>query len=80
MAFVSIIFLTIPFAAITFFVISLILFCSAVKTNKKIPGIYSKGQMLARKILLIVSSVIMGEILFVVFAIIVLTSLPIAFM
>jgi len=76
----SIVYLSIPLGAIAFFVVSLVLFCTAVNKNKQIPNLFSRGQMLTRKILLIVSSVIMGEILLIVLAIIALTSLPIAFM
>ena len=70
----------IPAAAILFFIISLIVYLSAVRKNKRTPGIYTAGQMKVRLICLIVSSVIAGILAFVVLGFMVLLFMAVAFM
>ncbi len=73
-------FFAIPIAAILFFGISLYRYCSAKFMNKKIPGTFPPAEIKNRKILLIVSSVIMGVLLLIVIGFIALLFMAIAYM
>ena len=77
---ISVLYYLIPAAAISLFVGSLLSYCTAKSKNKKAPGTYSAEQMRARKIFLIVSSVIAGLLLLVVLAFIGLLMMAVAFM
>lgn len=78
--FLQIFFYGIPLAAILFFAISLYCYCKAKKTNKMQPGTFTEEELKIRKVLLIVSSVIMGILVVVVIAFIALLSMAVAFM
>ncbi len=73
-------FFAIPIAAILFFGVSLYRFCSAKSKNNKIPESFSAAEIKNRKILLIVSSIIMGVLLLVVLGYIALIFMVIAYM
>lgn len=70
----------IPAAAIIFFVVSLCLYLSARKQNKRQPGSVSPRTLKNRKIMLIVSSVIAGVLAAIVIAFIALMFMAVAFM
>ena len=70
----------IPVAAIIFFVVSLCMYLSAKKQNKRQPGSVSSQTIKNRKILLIVSSVIPGVLVTILIAFIALLFMAVAFM
>ena len=70
----------IPVAAIIFFVVSLCMYLSAKKQNKRQPGSVSSQTIKNRKILLIVSSVIAGVLVTILIAFIALLFMAVAFM
>lgn len=70
----------IPIAAIIFFVVSLWLYLSAKKQNKRQPGSVSTSTLKSRKIMLVVSSVIAAILAMVVIAFIALLFMAVAFM
>ena len=73
-------FLGIPSAAIVFFIVSLCLYCSAKrKSRRQLTGVGAR-RMKTYKIMLIVSSVIVGVLLSVVLGFIALISMGVAFM
>ena len=74
------IFFGIPLAAILFFIISLCRYIRAKIINKKEPGRFSTEEMNKRKILLIVSSVIVGVLVAVVVAFVVMIYMAVAYM
>ena len=73
-------FFGIPAAAIVFFIVSLCLYCSAKRKSWKQPGSVVVRRLKNYKIMLIVSSVIVGVLLSVVLGFIVLISMGVAFM
>ena len=77
---ISILYYLIPAGALLFFAGSLISYLIAKRKNKRTPGAYSDAQIRARKICLIVSSVIAGILLVVVLAFIGLLMMAVAFM
>ena len=68
--FMTLLFFAIPIASILFFIISLIRFLSAKKQNKQTPDTYSKKQITTRKIVMIISAVLMALFLIIVIGII----------
>lgn len=76
----EILFYLIPIGSIAFFIVSLVAFCTSKNTNKRSPGSYTKSQMKTRKLLLIISSVIMGVLAAVVIGLAVLLFIGIAYM
>lgn len=74
------IFFGIPLAAILFFIISLFRYICAKIKNKKEPGSFGTEEMKKRKILLIVSSVIVGVLVAVVVAFVVMIYMAVAYM
>ena len=81
MAYLSSIFLfLIPVLFLAFFIVSLVLYISAVRKNKKVPGLYTKPQLTARKVLLITSSCLAGLMLAIVTAILALMYMVVAYM
>lgn len=78
--FIIFLFGSIPVAAIVFFVVSLLRYRSAKKSNMQTPGTYSKEQMKSRRELMIISSVIAGILVAVVIAYVCLVFLAVAFM
>ena len=75
-----ILFYSIPAAVIAFFVVSLIRYLRAKKKNRNMPGTYTDTQLKARRLCLIVSSVIAGVLVTVVLAFACLLFMAIAFM
>lgn len=70
----------IPTAALVFFIVSLILFITAKRKNKRAPGTYSEGQVRTRKICLILSAVIVGIMAAVIIGFMCLLFMAVAFM
>ncbi len=77
---IEVMFFAIPVVAALFFVVSLICFCHARRKNKLHPGSFSHSQILTRKILLIVSSVILGLIAAIIVGLVILLYTAVAFM
>lgn len=77
---VYILYLSVPLISLTFFIVSLCLFLSAKKKNKITPGIFTASQLVIRKALLIVSSVILFVVLTIIIALIALFAMAIAYM
>ena len=73
-------FYSIPVAVIVFFVISLIRFLCAKRKNRMVPGTFSEAQLKARRLCLIVSSVVAGIMVIVVLTFVGLLFMAIAFM
>ena len=69
-----------PVAAVIFFIVSLILFLKASKTNKKTPGVFSASVLATRRVLLIISSVIAIVTVSVVVTIVSLVYMALAYM
>ena len=69
-----------PVAAIVFFVVSLVMFLRARRANRHVPETYSKQQMTARLVCLIVSSCIAGMMLLMVVGFALLLMMAVAFM
>lgn len=78
--FYIIIFYGIPVAALVFFVVSLCRFISAKSKNKKEPGAFSAEEMKTRKMLLIISALIVGVLVAVVIAFIAVLSMAVMHM
>lgn len=70
----------IPAASLIFFAVSLIRYLTAKRKNKRAPGSFSDAQISARRICLIVSSIIAGAMLIVVVAFFALMLMAVAFM
>ena len=68
----------IPAAVFIFFVVSLAEFCMARNANKENPEAHSKEQMTAKKMRLIISSVLLALLVaaFLVFMVVVFMSIP----
>lgn len=77
---IMLLYISIPLAVIAFFIVSLCMFLSARSKEKCAPGSVSKGKLITSKILLIVSSVLAGEIVTVVLLVLYLMLNPISFM
>ena len=69
-----------PLAGLVFFICSLVAYISAKKKNETAPGTYTPEQITTRKILLIVSSVILGVIVAIVVGFMALLATAITFM
>ena len=78
--FFELLYYLIPIAAVIFFVVSLIFYCSAKRQNIKKPGSYSTSQMKSRLVCLVVSSVCLGLIVLVFIAFILLIMMAVAYM
>ena len=76
----SILFFSIPLAAVAFFIVSLIDFISAKRTNNRQPNTYDERELSVRRTKLIVASCIAGVLVAVVVAIVILLWMAIAFM
>lgn len=76
----DILFFGIPASMFLFFGISLYRYRRAKKENREHPGTYSPEEMKKRKLMLIVSSVIVGVLLAVIIGFIVLMYMAVAFM
>lgn len=70
----------IPLAAIVFFIVSLVLYCSARRQVKRQPGSISSRKLKTYKTMLIVSSVIAGVLAAVVIGCVGLMFMAVAFM
>lgn len=77
---VTLLFHLIPVAAVLFFLISLICYCRAEHKNKRVPGTYTQSQMATRRMLLVISSVIVGTLAAVVIGFGILLSMAITHM
>ncbi len=73
-------YLAVPILSFIAFVITLVLYLSGRHKNKKAPGSVSSQSMKQRKILLIVSSVVLGILLLIVLGFMGLLLLAVAFM
>jgi hypothetical protein len=69
-----------PVAAISFFIVSLIMFISLKSQNKKIPDSVDSNKMYVRKICLIISSIIFGFFVAAFITVIILFSGAVSFM
>lgn len=69
-----------PAAALVFFVVSLVLFLSARRQNKRAPGSVEPAVLRTRRLMLIISSLIAGVFVAVVIAFAVLLFMAVAFM
>ena len=76
----QILFYGIPLGALAFFVVSLVRFCGGRKANRLTPGVVPAEEMRVRKIMLVVSSVIVGLLAAVVIGFTVLLFMAVAFM
>ena len=76
----QILFYGIPLGALAFFVVSLVRFCGGRKANRLTPGAVPAEEMRLRKIMLVVSSVIVGLLAAVVIGFTVLLYMAVAFM
>lgn len=76
----QIVFYGIPLGALAFFIVSLVRFCGGRKANRLTPGAVSAEEMRARKIMLVVSSVIVGLLAAVVIGFTALLFMAVAFM
>ena len=76
----QIVFYGIPLGALAFFIVSLVRFCGGRKANRLTPGAVSAEEMRARKIMLVVSSVIGGLRAAVVIGFTALLFMAVAFM
>lgn len=72
--------LLLPVAILAFFIVSLVLYCLGKSRNKKIPGKYNEVQLQTRKLCLIISSVLLGLLVFAVAFVFSLFFMAIAFM
>jgi len=77
---VYLLFYGLPLAAVVFFAVSLILFLSARRQNRREPGSVDPLTLHTRRLMLIVSSVIAGVFAAVVIAFAVLLFTAVAFM
>ena len=73
-------FINAPLAVLIFFICSLVAYISAKKKNKAAPGTYTPEQITTRKILLIVSSVILGVIVAIIVGFMALLATAVIFM
>lgn len=73
-------FYAIPVAAFFFFLVSLCLYLDGRSKNKNVPGSVPAEKMKRRKMLLMVSSVIMGVFVAVMVALMALLYMAVAFM
>lgn len=69
-----------PTAILLFFICSLVAYISAKKKNEAAPGTYTPERITTRKILLIVSSVILGVIVAIVVGFMALLATAVIFM
>ena len=69
-----------PVAAIVFFICSLVAYIGAKRKNASEPNSFTSEQIRKRKTLLIVSSIIFGVLLALIFGIIALLAVAIIFM
>ena len=76
----QILFYGITLGALAFFVVSLVRFCGGRKANRLTPGAVPAEEMRVRKIMLVVSSVIVGLLAAVVIGFTVLLYMAVAFM
>ena len=71
---------SIPIVLTVLFVLSIVMYCSAKRKNKKSPGAYTDGQIRGRLIFLIISSAVFGTFLLFAIGVIILLTCAIAFM
>ncbi len=69
-----------PVAAVAFFIVSLVMYLRARRANRLDPEAYSKEQMTARLVCLIVSSCMAGIMLLMVIGFAMLLLMAVAFM
>lgn len=77
---VTVSFFAIPILTVVFFIRSLIRYLSGKKANKNAPGTISDDVMRERKIMLIISSILMGLFVTVVVCLIALIPAAVAYM
>lgn len=77
---IEIIYFAIPVAALAFFVVSLMLFLSARKKNKILPGSVDEGTMRIRKAMMIVSAVVAGILIVITVGFALLLTMSISYM
>ena len=75
-----VLFFALPFLTVGFFGISLFRYLCAKKANKKNPDTFSSDEIKKRKLLFIISTVVMGVFVTVVVGVIVLLCMAIAYM
>ena len=76
----QVLFWLVPISAVVFFVVSLCMYLSAKRKNKREAGSVPENVLKARKIALIVSSVVFGLLLAAVIALALLLYMAIAYM
>lgn len=69
-----------PIAALVLFVISLVRYICAIRANHRAPDTYSKSQMTARLVWLIVTGVIMSAMMLMIAGFMLLLLMAVAFM
>ena len=69
-----------PVAAVVLFAVSLVRYIRARRANRRAPDTYDKGQMTSRLVWLIVTGVIMGIMVTVIFGFMLLLFLAVAFL
>lgn len=75
-----VLFFALPFLTVGFFGISLFRYLSARNANRKNPDTFSADEIKKRKLLFIISSVVMGVFVTIVIGVIVLLCMAIAYM
>lgn len=78
--YVQYIFYGVPILALVFFCVSLVRYISAKRKNKRQPESVGAKELQRRKLLLIISSVIVGVFVFAIVGLIVLLHTAVAFM
>lgn len=74
------VFLSVPLAAVAWFVVSLCQYALATTRNNRMPGLYPERVVKMRKYMLILSSIVFGVVMIVCFGLFVITADDIAFM
>jgi hypothetical protein len=75
-----VLFFALPFLTVGFFGISLFRYLGAKKANKKNPDTFSSDEIKKRKLLFIISTVVMGVFVTIVIGVTVLLCMAIAYM
>jgi heme/copper-type cytochrome/quinol oxidase subunit 2 len=69
-----------PLVALVLFVLSLVRYIRARRANRRAPDTYTKGQMTSRLVWLIVTGVITGVMVLMIFGFVMLLMMAVAFM
>lgn len=76
----TLLFFLIPTGLLVFFIVSLVLYCTARAANKRAPGTYTDSQMSTRKVLLLVSGAIAAVVVIAVLMLVALMFMAVAYM